>query len=86
MSRLGTLGGPPSGLLCRLRRWALISYLVFGAGSLIFAGFWAFLGLTCSALVVMISHLWLEGSLIVCSGRDRPRIHGGSGFTSWRGL
>jgi hypothetical protein len=59
-SRLGTLAGPPSGLLRRLRIEALGCYLVFGAGALFFEGFWGFLGLTCSALVVMIGHLWLE--------------------------
>ncbi len=50
----------PSGLHRRLRKWALICYVVFGIGTLILAGFQAFIGLTCSALVVMISHLWLE--------------------------
>ncbi|MFA6957433.1 MAG: hypothetical protein WC538_16295 [Thermoanaerobaculia bacterium] len=34
--------------------------MAFAAGALIFEGFWGFLGLTCSALVVMIGHLWLE--------------------------
>lgn len=59
-SRLGTLSGPPSGLLRRLRIEALWCYAVFGAGALFLEGFWGFLGLTCSALVVMIGHLWLE--------------------------
>lgn len=59
-SRLGTIAGPPAGLLRRLRIEALGCYVVFGAGALIFEGFWGFLGLTCSALVVMIGHLWLE--------------------------
>lgn len=59
-SRLGTLTGPPSGLLRRLRFEALGCYLAFGVGTLILEGFRGFLGLTCSALVVMIGHLWLE--------------------------
>lgn len=59
-SRLGTVSGPPSGLLRRLRIEALGCYVVFGAGALFFEGFRGFLGLTCSALVVMIGHLWLE--------------------------
>lgn len=44
----------------RLRRYALFCYVVFATGALYFGGFRAFLGLTCSALVVMIGHLWLE--------------------------
>ena len=60
LEHLGTVSGPPSGLLRRLRTWALICYALFALGALILAGFRAFLGLTCSALVVMISHLWLE--------------------------
>ena len=44
----------------RLRKYALWCYLVFAAGTLITADSWAFVGLTCSALVVMIGHLWLE--------------------------
>jgi len=59
-SGLGTLAGPPSGMLRRLRKEALGCYVVFGAGALFFEGFRGFLGLTCSALVVMIGHLWLE--------------------------
>jgi hypothetical protein len=59
-TRLGTIAGPPSGLLNRLRKGALACYAVFGAGALFFEGFRGFLGLTCSALVVMIGHLWLE--------------------------
>ena len=59
-SRLGTIAGPTSGLVRRLRKEALACYVVFGAGALFFEGFRGFLGLTCSALVVMIGHLWLE--------------------------
>jgi hypothetical protein len=47
-------------MLRRLRIEALGCYVVFGAGALFFEGFRGFLGLTCSALVVMIGHLWLE--------------------------
>lgn len=44
----------------RLRKYAVYCYLVFGTGAFVLEGFMAFLGLTCSALVVMIGHLWLE--------------------------
>ena len=44
----------------RLRKYALICWVAFGVPTLVFGGFMAFLGLTCSALVVMIGHLWLE--------------------------
>ena len=57
---LGTVAGPSQGLLRRIRKGALACYVVFGAGALFFEGFRGFLGLTCSALVVMIGHLWLE--------------------------
>lgn len=49
-----------SSLLGRLRKYALICWVAFAIPTLVFAGFRAFLGLTCSALVVMIGHLWLE--------------------------
>lgn len=51
---------PPAVVLRRLRKGALACYMVFGAGALFFEGFRGFLGLTCSALVVIIGHLWLE--------------------------
>jgi hypothetical protein len=44
----------------RLRKYALFCWVAFAVPTLVFAGFMAFLGLTCSALVVMIGHLWLE--------------------------
>ena len=44
----------------RLRKYAMFCWVAFAIPTLVFAGFRAFLGLTCSALVVMIGHLWLE--------------------------
>jgi len=44
----------------RLRKYAFFCWVGFAVPTLVFAGFMAFLGLTCSALVVMIGHLWLE--------------------------
>ena len=44
----------------RIKRVSIWAYFVFAAGVLIFRGFKAFVGLTCSAAVTMISFLWLE--------------------------
>ena len=50
----------PADILRRIRRNALIGYALFAAFLLISRGFPAFVGLTCSAAVTMISFLWLE--------------------------
>jgi hypothetical protein len=50
----------PQDILRRIKRTALGASLVFGVFCLIFGGFQALLGLTCSAAVTMISFLWLE--------------------------
>jgi len=44
----------------RIKRTAVIAYIVFAVFSWIWAGFQGFLGLTCSAAVTMIAFLWLE--------------------------
>jgi hypothetical protein len=44
----------------RIKRTALVAAVVFAAFSWISGGFRAFLALTCSAAVTMISFLWLE--------------------------
>ena len=82
----GRSAGPLSGLLRRLAGRALVCYLVFGAGALIFEGFRGFLGLTCSALVVMIGHLWLERIVDRLLRPGPPgSAHGISGFRCSRG-
>lgn len=50
----------PADVLRRIKRMALAAAAVFAVISAIFGGFRAFLGLTCSAAVTMISFLWLE--------------------------
>lgn len=50
----------PQDILRRIKRTVLGASLVFGVFCLIFGGFQALLGLTCSAAVTMISFLWLE--------------------------
>ena len=47
-------------VLSRIRRTSIGAWAVFGIFLLISSGFAAVLGLTCSALVTMISFLWLE--------------------------
>jgi hypothetical protein len=47
-------------VLRRIKRNAIAAYVVFAIFALFSGGFRAFLGLTCSAAVTMISFLWLE--------------------------
>jgi len=49
-----------SAVLGRIKRVSVWAYAVFAVGVLILRGFKAFVGLTCSAAVTMISFLWLE--------------------------
>ena len=44
----------------RIKRTAIVAYVVFAVFSWIWAGFRGFLGLTCTAAVTMICFLWLE--------------------------
>ena len=48
----------------RVKRTSIWAYAVFAVGVLILRGFSAFVGLTCSAAVTMISFLWLEEILM----------------------
>ena len=50
----------PTDVLRRIKRTAIAAALVFAGFCAFFGGFQAFLGLTCSAAVTMISFLWLE--------------------------
>ena len=47
-------------VVARIKRTGLWAYVVFAVVVLIFRGFKAFVGLTCSAAVTMIAFLWLE--------------------------
>jgi hypothetical protein len=47
-------------VLGRIRRNAVGAWAVFAVILAFYGGFWAVLGLTCSAAVAMISFLWLE--------------------------
>jgi len=50
----------PADVLRRIKRMALAAAAVFAVIAAFLGGFRAFLGLTCSAAVTMISFLWLE--------------------------
>jgi ATP synthase I chain len=62
----------PAEVLRRIRLTAVAAAFVFGVFSWIFGGFRAFLGLTCSAAVTMISFLWLEE---IVEGLLQPGTH-----------
>lgn len=62
-------------ILRRVKINSVAAYLVFAVFSLIYSGFWGFLGLTCTAVVTMISFLWLEegiGTLLQPSPHLKP--------------
>lgn len=62
-------------VLRRIRRNSVVAYAAFAVFALISGGFRAFLGLTCTAAVTMISFLWLEeviGALLQPSPQLRP--------------
>ena len=50
----------PRDVLRRIKRTAIVAAVLMGVFCAIYGGFRAFLGLTCSAAVTIISFLWLE--------------------------
>ena len=62
----------PAEVLRRIRWLAFAAYLLFAVFCSIYGGFRAFLGLTCSAAVTMISFLWLEE---IVEGLLQPGTH-----------
>ena len=62
----------PAEVVRRIRWISVAGYLVFAIFALISSGFRAFVGLTCSAAVTMISFLWLEE---VVDGLLQPAPH-----------
>lgn len=67
----------PGKSLRRIRLIALAAYAAMAVSMLIYRGFPAVLGLTCSAAVVMINFLWLE-EIVDHVLQPTPRLH------SWR--
>lgn len=64
-------------VMLRVRLFAVLAYVTFAILLLIFRGIWSFLGLTCSALVVMINFLWLE-AIVVKFLQPAPQV------SAWR--
>ena len=58
----------------RVKRTSIWAYVVFAIGVLILRGFSAFVGLTCSAAVTMISFLWLE-EIVTTILQPSPHLH-----------
>ena len=65
----------PADVLRRVKRNAFAAYVVFAVFTLFSAGFRAFLGLTCSAAVTMISFLWLEEIMTVLLQPEAAHQH-----------
>jgi hypothetical protein len=62
-------------VLRRIRRNSVAAYVIFAVFALFYGGFRAFVGLTCTAAVTMISFLWLEeviGTLLQPTPHLRP--------------
>lgn len=57
----------------RIRSFALAGYLIFAIYTVFVADLWAFVGLTCSALVAIINFLWLE-DVVVKTLQPAPRV------------
>ena len=71
-------------MVLRRIRWISVgSWVVFGVFALISSGFAALVGLTCSAVVVMINFLWLEG-IVNSVLRPDPHLH--PWRLTWRSL
>jgi hypothetical protein len=70
-------------LLRRIKINSVGAYVAFAILLAISSGWWAFLGLTCSAAVTMISFLWLE-EIVEAILQPSPQLQR-KRFT-WRGL
>jgi hypothetical protein len=61
-------------VLGRVKRVSIAAYFVFAIAILFAGGFRAFIGLTCSAAVTMISFLWLE-DVVTRILQPSPHLH-----------
>lgn len=73
----------PSDVLRRIKRTAVAAWAVFAVFMGFYGGFRAFLGLTCSAAVTIISFLWLEEIVAVLL---QPSAHLHAKRLMWRTL
>ena len=64
----------PDDVLRRIRWIAVAAYAAMAVFLVFYGGFWAFVGLTCSAVVVMINFLWLE-EIVDKILQPTPRLH-----------
>ena len=64
---------PAPPVLRRIRRTAVVAYLVFAAPVLVKWGWRGWVGLTCSAAVTMINFLWLE-EIVEAVLQPTPRL------------
>ena len=70
-------------LLRRVKINSVAAYVAFAVVLVISRGWWAFLGLTCSAAVTMISFLWLE-EIVEAILQPSPQLQ--RKRLTWRGL
>lgn len=67
----------------RIKIGSVAAYVAFAVVLVISRGWWAFLGLTCSAAVTMISFLWLE-EIVEAILQPSPQLQ--RKRLTWRGL
>jgi hypothetical protein len=65
---------PASNIIRRIRTFSAVAWAGFAVWMLATSGWWGFLGLTCSAAVVMINFLWLE-EIVEHLLQPAPHLH-----------
>ena len=65
---------PASRIIRRIRKFSVVAWIAFAIWMLLTSGWWGFLGLTCSAAVVMINFLWLE-EIVEHLLQPAPHLH-----------
>lgn len=65
---------PASRIIRRIRMFSAVAWIAFAIWMLVTSGWWGFLGLTCSAAVVMINFLWLE-EIVEHLLQPAPHLH-----------
>ena len=65
---------PAARVLRRVRRFSVAAYFAFAIWMLIVSGWRGFVGLTCSATVIMINFLWLE-EIVENLLQPAPHLH-----------
>ena len=65
---------PAAHIIRRVRMFSAVAWIAFAIWMLVTSGWWGFLGLTCSAAVVMINFLWLE-EIVEHLLQPAPHLH-----------